>query len=396
MVEAITHTGDCLENLREVNPESIDLVYADPPFFSQDVHESVTRDGTATFRFTDRWASEDTYLQFIYQRAIALHRTLKPTGSLFFHCDKSASHLVRLVLDEVFGRSNFRSEIIWAYKRWSNSRKGLLPAHQNILFYSKGADFKFNILYQDYSPTTNVDQILQRRVRDSRNKAVYQRDEAGKVVSNGAKKGVPLSDVWEIPYLNPKARERVGYPTQKPVLLLQRIIELTTEPDDWVLDPFCGSGTTLVAARLLERNSIGMDTSEEAIALSRSRLDTPVFSDSNLLRKGADFYLQHDAQAEGHLFGLDYTPVQRNSGIDGILKVDDGERPVLIKVQRKEETLAQAVAALKKAARNKGSSKLVVVATHPDLMENEALEEVEIISSTAMALHQLVHSQVRA
>lgn len=390
MVEAITHTGDCLEILRELEPETIDLVYADPPFFSQEVHESVTRDGTATFRFTDVWASHDTYLQFIYQRAKALHGLLKPSGSLFFHCDRSAAHLARLALDEVFGRHNFRSEIIWAYKRWSNARKGLLPSHQNILFYSRSADFKFNTRYQDYSPTTNVDQILQKRVRDSRNKAVYQRDEAGEVVSNGAKKGVPLSDVWEIPYLNPKARERVGYPTQKPVLLLQRIIELATDPGDWVLDPFCGSGTTLVAAKLLQRNSIGIDRSEEAIELSQIRLDEPVFSDSNLLRKGKDSYRQHDPEAEGYLFGLDYTPVQRNAGIDGLLKVEAEGGPVFIRVQRKEETLAQAVAALKRAAKNKGGGKLVVVATHTDLVDYAPPEEVAIISATSMALQQLV------
>ena len=390
MVEAITHTGDCLDKLREFEPETVDLIYADPPFFSQEVHESVTRDGAATFSFRDIWASEDSYCQFIYQRAIALHRMLKPTGSLFFHCDRYASHLARLVLDEVFGRHNFRSEIIWSYKRWSNGKRGLLPSHQNILFYSKSAGFKFNPLYQDYSPTTNVDQILQKRVRDSRNKAVYQRNEEGEIVNNGAKKGVPMSDVWEIPYLNPKARERVGYPTQKPVLLLQRIIGLATDPGDWVLDPFCGSGTTLVAAKLLNRNSIGIDVSEEAIELSRSRLGEPIFSDSSLLRKGKDSYIRHNPQAEKYLFGLDYTPVQRNSGIDGLLKAEAGGLPVLIRVQREEETIAQAAAALRRAAREKGQCKLVVVATHADLMEYDAPDDVEIVSSTPMALHNLV------
>ena len=391
MVETITLHGDCLEKVQELKPETIDLVYADPPFFSQEVHESVTRDGMTTFRFRDTWASNDTYLQFIYQCAKALHSTLKPTGSLFFHCDRSASHLIRLVLEEVFGRHNFRSEIIWSYKRWSNAKKGLLRSHQNILFFSKSPDFKFNTLYQDYSPTTNVEQILQKRVRDTRNKAVYLRNGAGEVVNNGTKKGVPLSDVWDIPYLNPKARERVGYPTQKPVLLLKRIIELATDPGDWILDPFCGSGTTLVAASLLNRNSMGIDISEEATELSRRRLEAPVLSDSMLLQKGKDAYRQHDIRAESYLFGLDYTPVQRNSGIDGLLKVDDSGRPVLIRVQRPEESLAQTVDSLVHAAKNKGKCRLVAVATHADLLDYQAPPDVDIILSTPMALLGLVN-----
>ena len=394
MVDAITHTGDCLEKLQELEPESVDLVYADPPFYSQEVHESVTRDGASVFRFRDIWSSEDAYLQFIHRRAVAFHRVLKPMGSLFFHCDKSASHLIRLVLDEVFGRHNFRSEIIWSYRRWSNAKKGLLSSHQNILFYSKSSMFKFNTLYQDYSPTTNVDQILQKRVRDSRNKVVYQRDESGQTLSNGPKKGVPLSDVWDIPYLNPKARERVGYPTQKPILLLQRIIELVTDEGDWVLDPFCGSGTAMVAAKLLRRNSIGIDISEEAVALSRTRLDSPTFSDSKLLQKGIDSYRQHDSQAKAYLFGLDYTPVQRNSGIDAILKGEAEDLPVLVRVQRQEESLAQAVASLRHAAQNKGNSRLVVVATHKDLLGYQEPPDVNIISATPMALLDLVSSQI--
>ena len=164
-------------------------------------------------------------------------------------CDKSTSHLIKLILDKIFGPENFQSEIIWHFRRWSNSKKGLLPAHQTIFFYSKTSEFKFNSFYQEYSPSTNIDQIMQKRVRDSRNKAVYARDEHGDIIGSGGKKGVPLSDVWEIPFLNPKAKERVGFPTQKPILLMNRIIELVTNENDVVLDPFCGSGTTLGVCR---------------------------------------------------------------------------------------------------------------------------------------------------
>src|SRR5699024_9228610 len=139
---------------------------------------------------------------------------------------------------------------IWAYKRWSNSKKGLLNNHQNIYFYSKSKSFKFNTMYTDYSPTTNLDQILQARMRDEHAKSKYKTDENGQVVLGKEKKGVPLSDIWNIPYLNPKAKERTGYPTQKPILLLEQIIKIATDEGDTVLDPFCGSGTTLVAADL--------------------------------------------------------------------------------------------------------------------------------------------------
>src|SRR5204863_2908864 len=135
--------------------------------------------------------------------------------------------------------------------------------------------YQYHQLYDDYSPSTNVDQILQRRQRDEHGKAVYERDENGKVVHDGHKKGVPVSDVWDIPFLNPKAKERVGYPTQKPILLLERIIQIVTDEGDTVLDPFCGSGTTLVAAHLLSRNCVGIDSSPEAIEITKERLARP-------------------------------------------------------------------------------------------------------------------------
>ena len=396
MIEAKTYAGDCLKGLLEMERESADLVYVDPPFFSQKEYKSVAPDGTTSFAFRDIWDSEDAYADYIYRRIVCARYVLKSTGSLFFHCDKSASHIIRLMLDRVFGPENFRSEIIWTFKRWSNAKKGLLPAHQTIFFYSKTHGFKFNTFYQEYSPATNIDQIMQRRVRDSRNKTVYQRNDSGDVVGNGAKKGVPLSDVWDIPFLNPKAKERVGFPTQKPVLLMKRLIKLVTDVGDWVLDPFCGSGTTLIASRLLGRNSIGMDISEEAIELAKRRLEVPVSTKSLLLEKGRESYRQHQAIAAGHLFDIDYTPIHRNGGIDGLLKREVNGLPVFIRVQRREESLVQSVAALKKAARNKGDCGLVVVATHTDLLAYESPPDVDIIPSTALALNQYTSSNKSA
>ena len=145
-------------------------------------------------------------------------------------------------------------------------------------------------LYTDYSATTNLDQILQDRERNENGKSVYKKDEKGNVVLGKEKKGVPLSDVWEIPYLNPKAKERTGYPTQKPVLLLNQILNIVTEEGDLVVDPFCGSGTTCVSAKSLKRQFIGIDISKDAVELANSRLEEMVISESNLLNKGTNEY----------------------------------------------------------------------------------------------------------
>lgn len=385
-VKAQTYVGDCLEVLKKMQPETVDLVYVDPPFFTQRVHSLKTRDGAAEFSFRDIWDSDNSYADFIYQRLTLARDVLKPTGSLFFHCDKSASHIVRLMLDSIFGAENFQSEIIWSFKRWSNSKKGLLPAHQTLFFFSKTNDFKFNTFFQDYSPSTNIDQIMQKRSRDERNKSVYARNADGAVIGGGTKKGVPLSDVWEIPFLNPKAKERVGYPTQKPVLLMNQIIKLVTSEGDIVLDPFCGSGTTLVAANLLGRNAIGIDVSEEAIDLTKERLKNPVVTSSALLQKGIDSYRQHDTTASQHLAGIEYVPVHRNRGIDGLLKKEIDNRATFVRVQRQAETLQDTISALKKAVKNKGDCSLVVVATNADLLKPQKMSGVLVVPSAGVAL----------
>jgi site-specific DNA-methyltransferase (adenine-specific) len=345
------------------------MIYVDPPFLTQKRHVLFTRDRRTKFEFSDVWASEADYLRFLRERLAELHRTLRGTGSLFFHCDSHASHHIRCLLDEIFGADMFRAEIIWSYRRWTNAQRGPLPSHQTIYFYSKTDNYFYDQLYGDYSPATNVDQLLQRRARDPFGKAVYARDTEGNLVPDGHKKGVPMGDVWDIPLLNPKAKERVGYPTQKPLLLLERLIQLTTRPGDLVLDPFCGSGTTLVAARLLGRRALGIDASAEAVALTRQRLRRPVRTTSELVRKGRDAYTQSDRAALAHLHGLDVVPVQRNRGIDALLVSEPGRQPILVRVQRAHETLRQAAESLRKAGKRKQPATLVLLATHPDTDE---------------------------
>ncbi len=177
-------------------------------FYAKGTSPLSPRDRSREFSFDDLWSTQNEYAKFLYERLQETYRVLADDGSVFFHCDRNAVHIVRALLDEVFGPENLKSEIIWQYRRWSNSHRGLLPAHQTILYYTKTDRYTFNEMWNDYSTSTNVDQILQRRSRDSSNKSVYDRDENGNIIPNGTKPGVPLCDVWDIPLLNPKAKPR--------------------------------------------------------------------------------------------------------------------------------------------------------------------------------------------
>jgi len=371
ILNVIIH-GDCLEEMQKIEKNSIDLIYLDPPFFTQTTHSLKNKKSTKTFTFSDIWQDNEAYAEFLEQRISLMRELLKETGSIFVHCDKSAEHIVRGILDKVFGVKNFQSEIIWSYKRWSNSKKGLLPTHQNIYFYSKSKAFKFNKIFTAYSETTNIDQILQRRTRDKNNKSVYDLDENGETKQADEKKGVPLSDVWDIPYLNPKAKERVGYPTQKPLLLLERIIELCTDEKDIVLDPFCGSGTTCVASKLLNRNYIGIDKSLDAIHLSLSRIENPIKTHSNVFKKGRASYHNANQEALALLQGIKYNPVQRNKGIDAILVQTYENTPILVRIQKKNESISQSAEFLSKAMKVKKSKKSMLIQTQKnDLFDEE-------------------------
>lgn len=354
--------GDCGVVLRQLE-ERFALIYLDPPFFTGNTQRAVTRDGKSEYSFQDSWQSLAAYLDHMKQRLEAILGVAMPNASIIYHCDWRTSHHARVLLETLLGPDCFRSEIIWTYRRWSNSKRSLMPAHQTLLWFALGEGYSFNQTYQEYSPATNVDQLLQLRTRDERNKSVYASDDSGNVVPNGRKRGVPLSDVWDIPYLNPKANERVGYPTQKPIALLSRIVETFSNHGDYVLDPFCGSGTTLVAAQTLGRIAIGIDKNEDAVALCRRRLEEPVVTHSRVLEAGRESYRRDDSFWEPYLTGLGVAAVQRNTAIDAVLEQGHGGLPVLFRVQRPNESIADLCSAMSAAVQKKQARAGFVVQT---------------------------------
>lgn len=388
---------DCVNGLTRIEDNKVDLIYLDPPFFTQDVQRLYSKETKTELIFSDKWNSMEEYLLFMEERLTECKRTLKDTGSIFVHCDRNASHYLKVLLDKIFGMKNFQSEIIWTYKRWSNSKKGLLNNHQVILFYSKTDRFKFNRIYTEYSETTNIDQILQERVRDKEGKAKYKTDENGNVVIGKSKKGVPLSDVWEIPYLNPKAKERVGYPTQKPVILLEQIIKLVTDEGDIVVDPFAGSGTTLVAAKILNRKYLGMDISSDAVLIAEKRLETLIKTDSFLLKKGKAAYQNLSENQLAILKSINAMPVQRNSGMDGILSEYLDGKPVSVKIQKEEETLDEAINKLIKSSRTKKCEYMILIRTHTDYINvidfNRIPQGVIIMDSYEMQIDEYINNK---
>lgn len=384
---------DCLEAMKELESDSIDMIYLDPPFFTQREQKLSDSNGKE-YSFADSWKSREEYLDYMEIRLIEMRRILKPEGNIFLHCDTSASHYLRVLLDKVFGDKNFRSEIIWSYKRWSNSQRGLIPNHQTIFYYSKTGNYKFNTIFKDYSPTTNIDQILQERERTG-GKSTYKKNENGEVVSAKAKKGVPLSDVWEIPFLNPKAKERTGYPTQKPIELLEQIITISTDEGDLILDPFCGSGTTLVSAKLLNRNYIGIDISKEAVELSQSRLDAPVKSSSILLQKGVDAYKTKTEEELAILKQFDCDIVQRNKGMDALLKKHYLDAPVAIKIKKENESITEAIQLLMAAGKKKKCSFTILIADDSVFIEELIPDNMIIIKRYDIEAQQRIEEIIQ-
>jgi len=251
----IVHHREAQEFSKELPEGAIDLMYLDPPFGKG--REFKGREGLA---FDDSWGSFGGYLVWLRELLTEVPRLLSPRGTLFLHLDPLAVHYAKVMLDEIFGRSRFLNEIIWHHTGGGRSKRYFSRKHQTILWYSKTDDYTFNL-----------EQIRQPYAEGSRYGKSGITAASGKhYPPNPA--GTLADDVWTIPMVNPMAVERVGYPTQKPIALLERIIAVASHPGDVVADLFCGSGTTLVAAHQLGRNWIGSDQSEDAVRIAKERL----------------------------------------------------------------------------------------------------------------------------
>ena len=317
------HYSDNLPKLEEMRDNEIDLIYLDPPFNSKKTYNVIYPDDDAQYAaFSDVWSwgeQEDKHLDRIRQlhikaidvvqalvdglgkvqlcaylvnmavRLVELHRILKPTGSLYLHCDPTASHYLKIVLDGIFGTKNFRNEIVWAYKKMPNRVRMFQKNHDIIFFYSKSDAYYYNTMYE--SPTAgslktfksaknrgyNVN--LSKKMATVFDVEKYEQAVKEGLIPNDLKPKLftggkpPMRDCWtDIKILGgPTNKERLGYPTQKPFSLLERIVKASSREGDLVLDPFCGCGTTIAAAEALNRQWIGIDITYASIAAIQER-----------------------------------------------------------------------------------------------------------------------------
>ncbi|MFH1422998.1 MAG: site-specific DNA-methyltransferase [Planctomycetota bacterium] len=290
------YVGDNVQILRKYYPdECVDLIYLDPPFGTGRIRKISTNhlNQNTELSFSDvfTWNNqiENLFNFLIYNDSrlintlsaillilgktpsmayiivltnilCELHRILKPTGSIYLHCDYHSNTYLKIILDSLFGNFNFRNEIVWHYTGGGRSKKYYSRKYDSIFFYTKSDEYTFNIeaIRTPYKPTSGY---AKNGIKSKSGK---------KYLPNPA--GTLLDDVWEIPIVNPMSHERVSYPTQKPQLLLERIILVSTNFNDIVLDPFCGCGTTLVSAHKQGRKWIGIDCLKKAVDLSRKRL----------------------------------------------------------------------------------------------------------------------------
>ena len=294
-------TGDNLPIMRGMNSESVDLIYLDPPFNSKTNYAAPIGSQAAGAEFKDTWSLQDvdvawldlieakhpqlnrvihaamtnsdkSYLVYMAVRLLEMRRLLKPTGSIYLHCDPTMSHYLKLLMDAIFGRKQFRNEIVWRYKKYQKSKMHYFTRNSDrIVFYvaSSQADETFSPVLEKLDKPKR----FLKRVWDKESKRIVNsKDSSGRIqyITVTEQK---VDDVWELPYIMPASKERIGYPTQKPLTLLERIVKASCPVDGMVLDPFCGCATACVASDALDRQWIGIDVSEKAAQLVRQRID---------------------------------------------------------------------------------------------------------------------------
>ena len=294
-------TGDNLDILRGINSECVDLIYLDPPFNSNRAYEAPVGSAAAGAAFKDSWTLTDldeawlgliadqqpaiyqllmaarlthgkgmqAYLCMMAVRLLEMRRVLKPAGSLYLHCDPTAGAYLRALLDAVFGQANFRNELVWCYTGPSNTRRWFPRKHDTVLFYVKSNEATFD---RDAVRVPYKSLNIQHAVASPEQGGIGGKLTPDTVESYRAQ-GKVVEDWW--PDISPVGRlrqERTGYPTQKPLALLERIIAASSNPGDVILDPFAGCATACVAAEKLSRQWVGIDLSAKAVELVNIRL----------------------------------------------------------------------------------------------------------------------------
>lgn len=341
----VIYCGDCLDRLRTLPDHCVDLIYLDPPFNSNRNYEVFWGETKEKRSFEDRHASTQAYIDYMRPRCVELGRVLKKAGSFYYHCDWHASHYVKVMLDQIFGENNFVNEIMWKRQTSHNDAKqgskhyGRL--HDTLLFYSGGSeDYTWNQQYvpldasyiashysqknEDGRPFQWGDLRAPGGAAPSKGNPHYKvlgvdgywrftqekmeqfiREGRVAIPAGGSvprykryldeSKGLPVGSVWDdINPINSQAKEALGYPTQKPLPLLERIIKTSSGTNDIVLDPFCGCGTALVAAQNLGRQWIGIDVSPTAcrVMAKRMRDVCHVREDEALWKAGRGFVVR--------------------------------------------------------------------------------------------------------
>ena len=258
--------GDNLHVMRQMPSESVDLIYIDPPFFSNRDYNVIWGDDNEERSFSDIWEGGlDGYLIWLNARLYEMKRLLKATGSIYVHCDWHASHYIKVEMDKIFGYENLINEVVWYYTGAAAKKDRFSRKHDVLLWYARSNNWTFNVdeVRTEYAAATK--ERFKHYIGNVRQGGDFGVQELNP-------KGKHPDDVFSISILAPSARERVGYPTQKPEALLERVIKASSNEDDLVLDIFAGGGTTPVVAQRLGRRWIAVDQSRVAIAVTAERL----------------------------------------------------------------------------------------------------------------------------
>jgi DNA modification methylase len=251
------YCGDCGHVLAYFPEHSVDLIYVDPPFFSNRHYEIIWGNGYELRAYEDRWKGGiNNYVAWMEPKIRECYNVLKECGSFYLHCDTHANAYLRILLDKIFGEKCFQNEIVWAYRTGGASKNRFAGKHDTIFFYSKSEKWKFH-------PEKEKSYMMHEY---GFKKSNFQKDEKGQY------SWVYARDVWEIPSVGSATSERLGYPTQKPELLLEKIIKASSDPMDIILDPMCGCGTAISVAHRLGRRWIGIDVSPIACKVMMKRM----------------------------------------------------------------------------------------------------------------------------